>query len=396
MAYTVNDLKSELSGMLHGTSLNQVENINGVIYRAARRLLADVDPQETVRYVQLQPFNQYTYNYTCPADLKDDRIIDIRKQTNRLALDNFHQEYSVEFDVEKTTNVLKNNFSIDWKNGNKTILVDIKSMPTVTVIDGVTDSSIYTATTGASNTYTDNSDFTYGQSSIAVQQNAAVTTISTTFADAIDISAQTQEGTIYGNVWFEDALHVTSVSISVGTDSSNKLTMTQTMTQDGITFQNGWNSIGALLSSGVTTGSYTGLITYLELTVTTTSNQKVKWNYVRAGIGEVFGCQYYSKYLFRNATTGAFQETITSLNGSEIINLDTTSYNLLLLQTAAQAAQQSIPLSPNSDVDRYEQAYQAELARYIAKIKSQTLPASATWYRVPPIQNYPFSWFRLR
>lgn len=382
--------------MLHGTSLNQVENVNGVIYRAARRVLADVDPMETIRVVQLQTINQNTYDYVCPADLKDDRIIDITKQADRLALDNFHQEYFRSFDIEKNLSVLKNNYVIQWRNGVKTLKLDARGMTAVTALDGITDSTTYTAVAGISSLYTDNGDFTYSTGSVAFIQSAATSSMSKTFTTAIDLSTQTQTGLFYVNAWFGTGSAVTSVSVNLGTSASNYITLTATQTNDGLTFQDGWNQIGMYFKTGVTTGTYTGSITYMQLNVTTTTNQTVKWNYARAGIGEVYGIMYYSKYLFRKATTNAFQETITSTDDSEIINLDTTSYNLLLLQTAAQAAQQSIPLTPNLDVDRYERAYESELARYIAKIKSQSQPASATYYRQPTAQPYPFSWFRLR
>ncbi len=51
--YNVQDLKNDLTGILHGTTTNQIQNLDGVINRAARQLLLDVDPQETKRIVEL-------------------------------------------------------------------------------------------------------------------------------------------------------------------------------------------------------------------------------------------------------------------------------------------------------------------------------------------------------
>ena len=70
MSFSITDLRSELSGMLHGTTLSQVENINGVFNRAARQLLLDIDPAETKRTTTLAtPVFYNIYNYGLPDEL---------------------------------------------------------------------------------------------------------------------------------------------------------------------------------------------------------------------------------------------------------------------------------------------------------------------------------------
>lgn len=396
MVYTVSDAFSELSGLLHGTSTNAIENPNGVAFRAARRLLGDLDPVETIRVSQLASINQDSYEYACPADLKDDRIIDIRRQANRLALDNFHQTYARDFDVEKEVSVLKNNYNILWRNGFKTLQLDTRMLTAPVDIEGITDSSIYSAVAGVSSLFTNTADYIYSSSSVTVVQSATTSTIETTLTDAVDISDQSNTGRVFLGVWFSDGSVVSSVDVQLGTDSTNYRALSATTTNDGLAFQTGWNLVGFDLSSGTDTGSYTGSIEYVSLSVTTTSNITVKYNYLRSGIGEMFGILYYSKYLFRDATTNAFMEKPTSSNLTEIINLDTTSYNMYVFALAAEAAQQVIPLNSEMDRDYYDNRYKSELERYIAKIKSQTQPATITYYRTPPGNIYPGSTIRLR
>jgi hypothetical protein len=83
MSYSVGTLLSDISGVVHGTTTNKIPNVYGVINRAARAVLLDVDPKETQRIVQLagQLFND-VYDYPCPTDLKGDRIVDLRPQAN--------------------------------------------------------------------------------------------------------------------------------------------------------------------------------------------------------------------------------------------------------------------------------------------------------------------------
>ena len=45
--FSINSASQELQGLLHGTTLNQIEDIYGVYRRAGSQLLLDLDPQET-------------------------------------------------------------------------------------------------------------------------------------------------------------------------------------------------------------------------------------------------------------------------------------------------------------------------------------------------------------
>ena len=83
MAYSVTTLLNDITSAIHGTTTNKVPNVYGIINRAARAILLDVDPKETTRIVSLgQVFNN-TFDYALPSDVKGDRIIDIRPQANR-------------------------------------------------------------------------------------------------------------------------------------------------------------------------------------------------------------------------------------------------------------------------------------------------------------------------
>jgi hypothetical protein len=51
MSYSINTCNGEVAAALHGTSLNKINNLNGLHNRTARQLLLDIDPQETIRKV---------------------------------------------------------------------------------------------------------------------------------------------------------------------------------------------------------------------------------------------------------------------------------------------------------------------------------------------------------
>ena len=87
--------------MLHGTTLNQIQDIYGVFYRAARQVLADIDPQETICIETTNPIFSGVWDYPVPVDLKGNKIIDIAPQINRLPSQIANQSYNQQFDTTK-------------------------------------------------------------------------------------------------------------------------------------------------------------------------------------------------------------------------------------------------------------------------------------------------------
>ena len=92
--YTINNAQNELTGILHGTSLNQIFDLTDVWNRAARRVLQDVDPAETKMDIQFGQVWDGVFDYALPVDVKGNKIIDLYPQANRLSTDNFGQTYN--------------------------------------------------------------------------------------------------------------------------------------------------------------------------------------------------------------------------------------------------------------------------------------------------------------
>jgi hypothetical protein len=108
MSYSITTLLTDISGVIHGTTVNKVPNIYGTINRAARDILLDVDPKPTQRIVQLSQVFNSVYDYASPVDLKGDRLIDIRPQAGRMPNDVFFQGYETDFDATRNGHFLIN------------------------------------------------------------------------------------------------------------------------------------------------------------------------------------------------------------------------------------------------------------------------------------------------
>jgi hypothetical protein len=375
--------------MLHGTTLDNIEAIDQLIYRAARQLLLDIDPQETIRISQFtNPIYSEVYDYALPADLKGNGIIDIRPQVNRSSSDVYGAIYSQDFDTSKKNG--GESFNINFNSGIKTIRLNapsIKQGVTLNEADSTTGNGTWTASGDASGLTNDTLYYASGSGSLkfdlATAGSSGILTNST--LSSVDLTDYKDDGAIFFYVYLPDASDFTNVKIRWGSDASNYYEGTITTTHEGNSFEDGWNLLRINWSSATATGTPTdSAIDYLmvEFTYNGTSQTAVRLDNIVCRLGSIMEIVYYSKYLFRNASTGAFQETV--LDDSDIVNLDTETYNILLYQIAIQASQQQAGIdSHNFDYKFFAEEYQKNINRYKALYKSQKTKPRTSYYKKP-------------
>lgn len=401
MAYSVQTLLNDIASVIHGTTTNKVPNISGIINRAARAILLDVDPKETTRIVQLaQTFNS-VFDYAIPADVKGDRIVDLRPQAGRTPSDIFVQDYAQTFDAYKGMG-WSNAIQTQWNTGVKTLRIEA---PTLTAPVTLTDTSTTTgwaATTGAASITLDSTNNVAGGGALQFNLNAGSGTgyIENTTLTPLDLTTHLNISTLFLWVYLPTAASVTSVDLRWGSDTSaNYYNVTVTATQQGTAFQNGWNLLAFPWVSATKTG--TPIITAIDSVRVTfaynsTLQTGVKVDYLISALGYIFEIEYYSKYLFRNASTNAFQETIDITNGTDtscLINLDTDSYNLLFNKTAYYVAQQLQGADAEYDAvffggqDGQGGEYGNALKKYTARNPSEAMKKAEVYYPMPK-KNY--------
>ena len=468
MAYSIQTLLSDLSGVVHGTTINKVPNIYGAINRAARAVLLDVDPKETQRIVETPQIFNSVYDYVVPPDLKGDRIIDLRPQAGRLPRDVFNQDYAQTFDKTKSLSTA-NQLYIQHNSGVKTIRIEAPSLTApITISDTgtlngwLTDAGLNQITLDQTNNvagsgalvfdlnsttggavaffnitnfgtgYSDGSTTVIGGSgsdlvvditqaggiinnvSIINQSDSGngyqigdVLTIVGGNNDAtievtglqplyyvynktltpIDLTSHIGKSTLFVWTYLPNATEVESINLSWGTDDSNYYYLTVITTQDGKSFQDGWNLLAFPWASASVTGTPT---TYNYVSVNYgLINLNVQYGAmicnITSSLGFIYEIQYYSKYIFRDPTTNVFQETvIDSTDDNKIINLDTESYNLLFNKTALFIAQSLQGADAQYDADYWQTEYNNALARYKAQNPSEAIKKTEVYYKMPP------------
>lgn len=344
MSYTILNAKDELTGMLHGTTLDEVTDPNKVFERAARNLLSKIDPADTIRAVQItNAVHSEIYNYTAPSDLKGRKVIDIKPQINREQSESFSQRYSKRFDLYKN----KETFQIRYNKGVKTLRASFSILPsplTLHECDSLTANGTWSADgTDASNLTRDTLDYISGGASLRFDLLGVGTTgyLENDDMTVKDLSDYDEKGQIFARVYIPDTSKITNFILRWGNDTTNYWSATVTAAHDRA-FQNGWNILrfdwnGA--SESVAGGVDPAVIDYLRFTVTYDGSAEtdMRLDKISISTGEIWEIEYYSECLF--STSGGTWQTTTT-EDTDIVNLDTDGFNIFLYECLMCIAQQ--------------------------------------------------------
>lgn len=382
MSYSVTQANIDLAAALHGTNLNKIQSLSSLHNRTARQLIADIDPQETIRKVlTTTPLFNSVWDYACPSDLKGNRIIDISPQYYRDPSQIISQTFNQPFDIDKNLSTINSEFTIQFNNAVKTIRINDTTLPMGTVIDACDATTGWTANSTASNLTEDNVNFASGSGSLSFNVTTGTGSISKTLASTLNLSAQLNQASWFYYLYLPTGSQLTNTEIRIGSSSSNYYSRVLTVTNEGNAFATGWNLIrGDWLGATVVGTPDVTNIAYVDILVTVTANQTgVKVDNIISTMGVYRTVEYYSKSLFRDAITGAFQETTT--DNSNFINLDTESYNLYFNLLAFLATQQVQGLSAMFfDDNFFGQEYQKGKLRYTSMYQSQVQKPRQQYY----------------
>lgn len=389
MAYTVQNALDDVSGMMHGGTTDDIQNLSSLFNRTARILLSKLDPVETKRITNItNPIHDDVYLYTAPSDLKDKKVIDIRPQVNRTVADNFSQVYTEAFG--KRESISDNLFVVDFKDGTRYLRISKNVSPAPTVINnvnGITDNGTWAVSGDASNLTEDSLNYVSGGKSLNFDLDASGSTaiISNSTMTQVDLTDHDEQSTLFAWVYLPDASIITNVILRWGNDSSNYWSATATAQQDGTAFRNGWNLVSFAWNGATETGTVTpSAIDYLHVTITYdgTAETDIRVDNIISSLGQIFEIEYYSKFLFQN-TSGVFVETIDATTDTAFtINLDSTSYTIFTYELAKGAAQQLQGEDMVADVSFLNNELTSMYRKYKADNPSDWSRPISTYYTI--------------
>jgi hypothetical protein len=384
---SISELKGELESMLHGTTLGQIVNVNGVLNRAARQLMLDIDPQETKRMAQFNsPVYYRVWDYALPSDIKGNKVIDLipLQQNNRR--DRVFSVYNQPFDIDKNW-TSTDQFTIISDTGNKYIRVNYNNKSLTTLLDqvtGVSDNGIWVASGTASNLLANSQILNNGLPTVTFDATTGVATLTNSTIAAQDLSLHFNQGASFFSLYLNSPSLFTSATIKVGSDASNYYITSVLTTQfNGFAVSQGYNQFGDTFANMTKVGTPDlTKVNYVQLNITFSSAiTGVAFFQLQNSLGFLFDIEYYSKYLFRDNITGAWQEKVT--DDSNYINLDTESYNIFLYLCQKFATQQALGQDASYDTFFSDDGYQKAVARYKRIYKSELTKPQNSYYTLP-------------
>lgn len=385
MAYSITNLTADVIAALHGTQNNQIQNYFGMINRAGRQLLQDIDPMETKR---VQPISGMVYNevfdYPVATDLKGNKVIDLFPQVGRYPSDVWQSFYNQEFDLTKGLPWSGDMFTVLYNTGLRSIRINapfLTAPVTLNTVSVITGNGTWSTSGTASNLQQDNVRYATSGSSLEFNATTGAASIVNSTSSAVNLTSNLNQSTMFVYVYMPSASQFTSVNLQWGSDASDYYSVTTSVTQQNTVFQDGWNLLAfPWLGATVVGTPNVSSITYLKVTCNVTAAQTgIHVNGIASNLGSILNMEYYSKYLFRDAITGAFQENVT--DGSNLINLDTDSYNLLFYLVMSFAVQQLQGLDAVFfDSPYFENKYQAGVMKYKNMYPSEIQKPKSIYY----------------
>lgn len=332
---TLAQLKSDITPKLKGTSLRQITDFYGTAAGAANRMIARIDPQETIRTVTMStPFFDNVNDYALVTDFKS--MIDVRPQVNRLNLPG-RSHYSETTPRQFLERLDPNSFSIRWNNMARSLRA--QKLPTGNVVqmdsfDGPTANGSWAVGGDASGLYTEVLNFVEGNGALGFNISGSTGTsyIENLTAAVLDLSSYLYEDSSTLFFWIPMGFSAlfTNFKLRRGSGSSAYKEVSVTSKADGTAFTDGWNMLRFDWSTATNTGSPDNTKnTYRRFTATTTSGTAIAGclidNWTNA-IGTLSEIEYYSEYLFRTSA-GIWVNAPTS--DTDLVNVGPASYEIL-------------------------------------------------------------------
>lgn len=386
MSYSLTNIKNSISRKLHGTTVNQLTDFYGLCFDAAVKCQEDCDFEETRRTAQLTTplYGQAAFDYACPADLKGNRLIDLRPQANRLPGDTPAQWRSQDFDRLKTQVTSGSRVEVRWNGYLKTLRIAVPALKNTLMngCDSPTSNGTWSASGIASSLETDNLRYVQGSGSLRFSLDSAGTgTLTNTTMTSMDLTSFESISVIFCWVYNEAALP-TSYTMRWGSDiTANYWSKSVTSQWDGTALQAGWNLIGFDWQTATTTGSPdVTAVDSIRLDIASSgAASPVNLDSIVVSLGSIYEIEYYSKYLFRDSS-GTFKEKPTA--DTDLINLDSDSYGVYTNCLALFAAQQQQGRDSSFDMSHFEKMYASSVLAYTQKYPSQAQKAVGSYYQV--------------
>lgn len=334
---TIDDVKANLSGQLHGGNVDNLDDVELLMERSANTVLSKVDPIDTIRTVALASTVHDDFdNYALPSDYK--KIIDLIPQDNRTLWDKAVRNAAGDFDIKKA--ISNRVISIEGSEGSKIIRINWKSRQgkVLNTMNSVTANGTWTAVGTAANIQANSIFKKSGSASVEFDIVTTGDGIKNTTMSSVDMTDEDEVADVF--VWLYFPTVPTSVTSKWGNDLTAKFwtSVAQTTQADGTAFKVGWNILKFPWSTASETGTVDpATIDSFQITLVASAMNNVRVDNIVFSIGRNFDIKYYSKYILKNSAGTWIPRTTAD---SDVCVLDSDAIGMFELENLIEASQQ--------------------------------------------------------
>jgi hypothetical protein len=333
--YTVAEFKDSVAGLLAGTDLDNVTNLDSAIQRAVRNMLQQVDIPDVM---ETQAYTLYdgVSEYLAPTNIFGGALVDMRRQGDGGDFTDYtYKKYISEWNRERM--FLPNGFSVAFDHRKGVGIARISSpspTPRIT-LDMCSSATGWTAGGDAINLLVADTVYYKQPSSLRFNLSAAGSNGYVEKAIARqDMTKYEGVGVVFVAARIPNATAITSIGVRLGSSSAAYFDVSNTAGFLGAWKVGEWTIIALDLASATETGTVDITnVDYLRVYVDYDGNALSNVYIGGVWVSLPTPCEmlFYSSAIFLDSN-GALSKTITSDNDQIVLN--DAAYTLLEYETA--------------------------------------------------------------
>lgn len=385
MLKNVQQLKASVAGLLTGTNLTNVTNLDYALERAARNVAQLVDAPEATGREAITLYSN-VYYYRAPDSIFGTAVNIIRPQGNVNSQNLSAMKVPMDIFTRGKFN-FPNGYVLDLEYDKGVGVIGISSnvpLP-LTWLSNQSDADDWTATGSASTPITDTVNYFQNPASIRFNLTGASTGILTSTITSLNCTEMEGVGVVFVAIQTPSATDLTSLAIKVGSSASDYVSVSATEGFLGAWTADTWLLVAFDLSGASETGTVDwSAITYLENSITTgatINNFRLGGMWVAMpSINEII---YQTSAIFKT-TAGVLTPSITSDNDTIILNDAAYSiYEVMCAKTVALQMSGGVytdQIKGFDDILDGNSSHQGLLGRYTANNPSNQLRQIDSYY----------------
>lgn len=343
--HTVAQLKDSVAGLLSGIDLNNVDNLDGALERAARTLVQKADVPEASGIQNITLYSG-VFDYACDPRIFGTAVNDVRPQgITRMAWNASLKTDQESFDRTKLYPSTNTRTTFQYENGVPIIRIDAPFPVQEIIIDPMNQIGNWVAGGSLSNLAVDSTVYYAAPGSLRFTlTGSSAGTLTETLNSSIDISSYEGVGVAFLAIEIPtgvDATDLTSISLKLGSDSGNYSMVTKTTGFIGAWVTNNWLLVAFDFAGATNTGTPNwSAINYVQLTFNHTATM------VNFRVGGLWiSLPSPAQILFQSAAIFlpvGTTDTLTSItSNTDIIILNDPAYTIYEVESAIAVLQQT-------------------------------------------------------